>query len=42
MGEEIQIKFLAGKIKWKRSIGRLGLRLENIIQTKQNLLDITV
>ena len=42
MAEEMEIKFLAGKVKWRRSLGRLRLRWVNIIQTKQNWLDIRV
>ena len=38
----MQINFLAGKVKWKRSLARLRFRWENIIQTEQNFLDISV
>jgi len=30
-------KIISWKFKWKRSLGRLRLRWENIIQRKQNL-----
>jgi len=38
----MQIKFLAGNVKWKRYLGTLKFRWENIIKMKRNLLDIRI